>query len=191
LVGKVKQDIIVRGTVTAEDGELLPGVNVLLKGTNTGTVTNMEGAYSLSLPDANGILVFAFIGYTSQEVPLNGRTTLNIILADESQALGEGVVTAFGLERKRESLVYSVTEVRGEEFTQSRETNIATALTGKIAGVNATSMASGPGSSSRVVIRGNGSLSGNNQPLYVVNGMPISNRDRKSTRLNSSHVKIS
>lgn len=174
-VGKVKQDIIVTGTVTAEDGELLPGVNVLLKGTNIGTVTNMEGAYRLSLPDANGILVFSFIGYTSQEVSLNGQTTLNIVLADESQALGEVVVTAFGLERKRESLVYSVTEVRGEEFTQSRETNIANALTGKIAGVNATSMASGPGSSSRVVIRGNGSLSGNNQPLYVVNGMPISN----------------
>jgi TonB-linked SusC/RagA family outer membrane protein len=174
-IGDIKQDVTVTGKVTAEDGELLPGVNVLLKGTSTGTVTDLEGNYSLSVPNANGTLVFSFIGYATKEVPLNGRNNIDMVLSDESQALSEVVVTAFGLERKRESLVYSVTEVRGDEFTQARETNIANSLTGKIAGVNATSMASGPGSSSRVVIRGNGSLNGNNQPLYVINGMPISN----------------
>ncbi|MEX0884374.1 MAG: carboxypeptidase-like regulatory domain-containing protein, partial [Cyclobacteriaceae bacterium] len=172
---KIKLDFSIRGKVTSEDGESLPGVTVLLKGTNVGSITDMDGNYSLNTPEGNGILVFSFIGYTSQEIPINGRSVINIALANESQALQEVVVTAFGLERKRESLVYSVTEVRGEEFTQSREINIANSLTGKIAGVNATSMASGPGSSSRVVIRGNGSLSGNNQPLYVINGMPISN----------------
>ncbi|MEX2564993.1 MAG: SusC/RagA family TonB-linked outer membrane protein [Cyclobacteriaceae bacterium] len=172
---KIKLDFSIRGKVTSEDGESLPGVTVLLKGTNVGSITDMDGNYSLNTPEDNGILVFSFIGYTSQEIPINGRSVINIALANESQALQEVVVTAFGLERKRESLVYSVTEVRGEEFTQSREINIANSLTGKIAGVNATSMASGPGSSSRVVIRGNGSLSGNNQPLYVINGMPISN----------------
>jgi TonB-linked SusC/RagA family outer membrane protein len=170
-----KQEITVTGKVTDEGGESLPGVNVLLKGTNVGTVTDLDGNYSLTVEDENGILVFSFIGYSAQEVAINGQNVVNVTMVDESQALGEVVVTAFGLERKRESLVYSVTEVRGEEFTQARETNIANALTGKIAGVNATSMASGPGGSSRVVIRGNGSLNGNNQPLYVINGMPISN----------------
>lgn len=170
-----KQEITVRGKVTDATGEALPGVNVLLKGTSEGTVTNLDGNYTLTAEDENGILTFSFIGYSSQEVAIRGQSVINVTLVDESQALGEVVVTAFGLERKRESLVYSVTEVRGEEFTQARETNIANSLTGKIAGVNASSMASGPGSSSRVVIRGNGSLTGNNQPLYVINGMPISN----------------
>ena len=171
--------IAVQGTVTdQQDGGPLPGVNVLVKGTSNGTVTDVEGKYQINVPNEDDVLLFSSIGYTTQEVAVNGRTTLDIMLTEETQALNEVVVTAFGLERKRESLAYSVTEVRGEEFTQARETNLANALTGKIAGVNATSMASGPGSSSRVVIRGNGSLSGNNQPLYVINGMPISNSPR-------------
>lgn len=170
------EEVSISGTVSSENGETLPGVNVLLKGTNIGSVTDMDGKYSITAPNGNGTLIFSFIGFTSQEIPIGGRSIINVTMVDESQALGEVVVTAFGLERKKESLVYSVTEVKGEEFTKSRETNLANSLTGKIAGVNATSMASGPGSSSRVVIRGNGSLNGNNQPLYVINGMPISNR---------------
>ncbi|GAA4444973.1 SusC/RagA family TonB-linked outer membrane protein [Ravibacter arvi] len=167
------------GKVTDESGSGLPGVSVLLKGTQKGTITDTEGRFTLDITAAQragGILVFSFVGFTSKEVPVGNETSFSIQLTPESKALNEVVVTAFGMEKKRESLVYSVTEVKGEEFTQAREVNIANALTGKIAGVNATSMASGPGSSSRVVIRGNGSLSGNNQPLYVVNGMPINNR---------------
>lgn len=169
----------ITGKVRDETGASLPGVNVLLKGTQRGTITDVDGRFVLDVPDAerNGaILVFSFVGYTTKEVPLGNETDLSVQLVPESKALNEVVVTAFGMERKRESLVYSVTEVKGEEFTQAREVNIGNALSGKIAGVNATSMASGPGGSSRVVIRGNGSLNGNNQPLYVVNGMPITNR---------------
>lgn len=167
-----------KGLVTDENDNGLPGVNVLLKGTQAGTITDAEGNFSLEIPDqqTNAILVFSFVGYTTQEVIVGGQRELKVSLQPESKTLQEVVVTAFGMERKRESLVYSVTEVKGKEFTEAREVNIGNALTGKIAGVNATSMASGPGGSSRVVIRGNGSLNGNNQPLYVINGMPISNR---------------
>ena len=171
--------IRISGKVTAQsDGQGLPGVNVLVKDSSIGTVTDVEGNYSIEAGSEDDVLIFSFIGYLTLEEPINGREEIDVALAEDVQSLDEVVVTAFGLERKKEGLAYSVTEVEGQEFTQARETNVANALTGKIAGVNATSMASGPGSSSRVVIRGNGSLNGNNQPLYVINGMPISNSPR-------------
>lgn len=170
---------LVRGTVSDEAGTGLPGVNVLIKGTQRGTITDGDGQFSIDVPadqTSTAVLVFSFVGFSSKEVEVGNESVLNVQLLPESKSLDEVVVTAFGMERKRESLVYSVTEVKGEEFTQAREVNIGNALSGKIAGVNATSMASGPGGSSRIVIRGNGSLNGNNQPLYVINGMPITNR---------------
>ena len=166
----------VSGTVTAsEDGSALPGVNVLLKGTSNGTTTSADGKYTLSIPDGGGTLVFSFIGYTTQEVAVGTQTTVDVVMNQEVQSLGEVVVTAFGIAKEKKGLVYSVTEVKGSDFTQARENNVANALTGKIAGVNATGMATGPGGSSRIIIRGNGSLGGNNQPLYVINGMPMDN----------------
>jgi TonB-linked SusC/RagA family outer membrane protein len=166
----------ISGTVTADDnGEAIPGVNVLLKGTTTGTTTDADGKFILSLPDGGGTLVFSFIGYASKEVPVTSETSISVTMTQEAKSLNEVVVTAFGIAKEKKGLVYSVTEVKGSEFTQARETNVANALTGKIAGVNATGMATGPGGSSRIVIRGNGSLGGSNQPLYVINGMPMDN----------------
>jgi TonB-linked SusC/RagA family outer membrane protein len=166
----------ITGTVTGQDdGSPLPGVNVLLKGTTTGTTTDAEGKYALSIPDGGGVLIFSFIGYATTEMTVTNETVVNVTMAQEAQSLNEVVVTAFGIAKEKKGLVYSVTEVKGSEFTQARETNIANALTGKIAGVNATGMATGPGGSSRIVIRGNGSLGGSNQPLYVINGMPMDN----------------
>ena len=167
-----------KGVVNDENGSGIPGVNVLLKGTQAGTITDVEGRFGIDIPNGvpNPTLVFSFVGYTTQEIVVGALKEMKVTLQPESKTLQEVVVTAFGMERKRESLVYSVTEVKGKEFTEAREVNIGNALSGKIAGVNATSMASGPGGSSRVVIRGNGSLTGNNQPLYVINGMPIRNR---------------
>ena len=168
--------VVVSGRVTsATDSVALPGVNVVLKGTSTGTTTDSNGQYSLSLPDNGGVLVFSFIGYTSQEISVTTQSTLNVAMTEDIQSLSEVVVTALGIAKEKKSLAYSVSEVKGEEFTQARENNIANALTGKIAGVNSTGMATGPGGSSRIIIRGNGSLSGNNQPLYVINGMPMDN----------------
>lgn len=174
--GKDIPDIIITGQVTGEeDGLPLPGVNILLKGTSKGTNTDANGNFSLSIPDAGGTLIFSFIGFVSQEMEVTSATTLNVALKSDAATLGEVVVTALGIEKSKKSVAYSVTEVKGDEFTQARETNVANALTGKIAGVNASGMATGPGGSSRVIIRGNGSLSGNNQPLYVINGMPMDN----------------
>lgn len=166
----------VSGTVTSQDDGLpLPGVNVVFKGTSTGTTTDANGKYVLTIPDEGGILVFSFIGYATQEISVSNQTTVDVVLAQEAQSLSEVVVTALGISKEKKALAYAVSEVKGTEFTQARETNVANALAGKIAGVNATGMATGPGGSSRIVIRGNGSLNGNNQPLYVINGMPMDN----------------
>ncbi|MCE7063702.1 SusC/RagA family TonB-linked outer membrane protein [Dyadobacter sp. CY326] len=168
----------VSGTVTDETGVGLPGVSVLVKGSQSGTSSDAEGKYKLDIPDeeiGSAVLIFSFVGYTSQEVPVGTQAEISVKLAPEAKALNEVVVTALGISREKKALAYAVTEVKGSEFTQARENNVANALTGKIAGVNATGMATGPGGSSRIIIRGNGSLSGNNQPLYVINGMPMDN----------------
>jgi TonB-linked SusC/RagA family outer membrane protein len=167
--------INVSGKVVDNSGVPLPGVTVKIKGTNSGTVTNADGHYSLVVPDENTVIVFSYLGFISQEITVGGRQTIDVQLAENRNNLNEVVVTALGISRQKKALAYSVTEVKGEDFTQARENNLANALTGKVAGVNATGLSTGPGGSSRVLIRGNGSLSGGNQPLYVVNGMPIDN----------------
>ncbi|WP_221406192.1 SusC/RagA family TonB-linked outer membrane protein [Daejeonella lutea] len=165
---------IVRGQVTDGTGQGLPGVSIKVKGSNIGTSTDASGNYSFNFP-VNSTLVFSYIGFITQEIPMNGRSTINVQLADDSQALSEVVVTALGISRDKKALSYALTEVKGDSFTQARENNLGNALSGKVAGVNASSTATGPGGSSRVVIRGNGSFSSDNQPLYVVNGVPINN----------------
>lgn len=166
----------ITGVVLDEKGAGLPGVSVVLKETQRGTTTIADGTFSLdNVPDENAVLVFSFVGYQRQEVTVGTQTTLSVSLVPESSTLSEVVVTALGIAREKKALAYAVSEVKGSEFTQARENNVANALTGKIAGVNATGMATGPGGSSRIVIRGNGSLNGNNQPLYVINGMPMDN----------------
>ncbi|MCF8452220.1 MAG: SusC/RagA family TonB-linked outer membrane protein [Pedobacter sp.] len=174
------KDIVVKGQITDAQGETLPGVSIKIKGTNTGATTDIDGRFTISVPDNNSILVLTYIGYQTQEVTVGGRTTLNIKMEAANTALTEVVVTALGISREKKALAYSVTEVKGEEFTQARENNVANAFSGKIAGVNVTGMSTGPGGSSRVIIRGNGSLSGNNQPLYVINGMPMNNTSREN-----------
>ncbi len=166
------------GKVTDEKKEPLPGVSVVVKGTSTGTVTDATGAFKITLPGETGTLIFSFVGYESQEVPVNNQSVIDLQLKPSAQALNEVVVTALGIAKEKKALAYAVAEVRGEEFTQARDNNIASALTGKVAGVDATQINAGPGGSSRVIIRGNNSLSSSNpnqQPLYVVNGLPINN----------------
>lgn len=168
---------VVKGKVTSqEDGLPMPGVNILLKGSSHGTSTNADGNFSFNMPNEGGVLVFSFIGFISREASVSGnQTALDIALKPDAAVLSEVVVTALGIERSKSTIAYSVTEVKGEEFTQSRENNVANALIGKVAGVDAAGISTGPGGSSRVVIRGNGSVTGNSQPLYVINGMPMDN----------------
>ncbi|MEJ7740109.1 MAG: SusC/RagA family TonB-linked outer membrane protein [Chitinophagaceae bacterium] len=165
-------DITVSGQVTGTNGEVLQGVSILLKGTATGATSDGAGRYRISVPD-NGTLIFTFVGHETKEVEVKNQTMINVKLDPSATNLTDVVVTAFGISKERKGLVYSVTTVKGSEFTEARETNVANALTGKIAGVDATQVAAGPGGSSRIVIRGNGSFNSNQQPLYVVNGLPI------------------
>jgi TonB-linked SusC/RagA family outer membrane protein len=176
LVTPLWAQIQVSGRVTAAGNEALPGVSVVVQGTSTGTITDVNGNYTVSAP-GNGTLNFSYIGYQPQSIAVNNRTTINLTLAVDQRQLGEVVVTALGIERQTRALQYSVTEVSGEPLTMARENNIANQLAGRVAGVNVTNVASGPAGSSRVIIRGNTSLQGNNQPLYVVDGIPMDNNN--------------
>ena len=176
--GKTVLQQQVTGIVTDADGAPLPGANILEKGTTNGVQSGFDGNFSIGVSDENAVLVVSYIGFAAKEVPVNGNTTLNVRLEESAEGLDEVVVTALGITRDEKALPYSVSELAGEGLTQARENNLGNALTGKIAGVNASGSATGPSGSSRVIIRGNGSLSGDNQPLYVVNGVPINNTNQ-------------
>ncbi|QNF34510.1 SusC/RagA family TonB-linked outer membrane protein [Adhaeribacter swui] len=167
--------LVVKGLITDEAKQPMPGVTVLLKGTSTGTATNAEGTYSLQVPNGNGTLVFSFIGYVTKEVAINNQTVINTSLASDAQALNEVVVTALGIKREQKALGYSVSTVSAEQITQAGNTNFASALYGKAAGVKITTAPGGATSAANVQIRGINSLSGNTQPLYVVDGIVIRN----------------
>lgn len=170
------QERTISGRVTSiEDGSPLPGVNVVLKGTTNGTATDVDGRYSISVPTGGGTLVFSFIGLTSQEVEIGTRSTVDLQMAQDVQQLSEVVVTAFGIEKQKKAVGYSVQDVKGEQLTLAREGNLVNSLAGRIAGVQITNASGSPGSSSRIVLRGASSLTGNNQPLFVVDGIPINN----------------
>ncbi|WP_255491400.1 SusC/RagA family TonB-linked outer membrane protein [Dysgonomonas sp. ZJ279] len=171
----------VSGIVTDASGVTLPGVTVAVKGTSVGTISDYDGNYSLDLSKAttpNPVLVFSYIGYLAQEVTVNGKTEINVVLAEDAQKLDEVVITALGIKRQRRSLGYSTANVSGDQFTESRDANLGNALSGKIAGVSVANNSTGLGGSSRVIIRGNASLTGNNQPLYVVDGVPFDNSNQ-------------
>lgn len=168
----------IRGKVVDSKGESLPGVSVRVKGTAVGTTTDTEGIFLLNAPD-NGTLVFSYIGYVSQEIAVNGRTSFNITLMEDQQVLGEVVVTALGIERSSKSLTYAAQTIKSDQLNQAKETNLINSLQGKVAGVTITKNATGPGSSSNVVLRGQRSVFGNNQPLYVIDGVPMDNTSRE------------
>lgn len=169
------QQQTIRGIVTDEKGTPFPGVNVIVKGTSNGTVTNADGAYSISIPSDANILVFSFVGYFIQEVTIDGKTTVDVSLQPDVTSLDEVVVTALGIERSSKSLGYATSKVNSDQLAINRTSNFMNTLQGKVAGVNITSMSTGPGGSSKVRIRGQSSMSGQNAPLIVVNGVPIDN----------------
>lgn len=171
------QELTITGQITSsEDGMPLPGVNVMVEGTTVGAVTDFDGEYSVEVPSDDVTLIFSSLGFTSQEISVNGRSAIDIVMEPALDQLNEVVVTAFGIEREKKALGYSVQEVSADDLTQAREVNVANSLKGRVAGVHVNATSGGPGGSSYVVIRGNSSLSGNNQPLYVVDGIPIDNQ---------------
>lgn len=180
-IGQVEaQDLLIKGRITSsEDDQPIIGATLLLQNgqdSNQGTVTDVNGQYSLSIQGPETILVISSIGYISQTIKVGNRSEINIQLDPDIGELSEVVVTAFGIKREKKALGYSVQEVNTEELTQAREPNVVNSLKGKVAGVHINPTSGGPGGSSYVVIRGNSSLTGNNQPLYVVDGIPIDNQ---------------
>lgn len=184
LQGMTAQGKRITGTVTdAETGGPLPGINVVEKGTRNGTSTDFDGNYVINVAGDSAILVFSAIGYTEREMAVGGQSTINVTLTENVELLGEVVVTALGIKRETKALGYSLTEVGGEEIATIKTPNAINALQGKIAGVNITQNSTGAAGSSRVIIRGNNSLTGQNQPLYVVDGIPIGNENNGAASL--------
>lgn len=171
LVFSIPENII-SGKVTNETGTAIPGASVIIKGKTKGTFTNNNGEFSVEA-NRGDVLVFSSVGYQLKEVTIGRNNTINVQLTEVSKELSTVVVTALGIKKERRSLGYSVTEVKGDELTQAREINVANSLVGKVAGLNVSSVAGGPGSSTNVIIRGVSSLGNTNQPLYVVNGVPM------------------
>ena len=165
----------VLGKVTDETGQPLPGVNILEKGTTNGTNSDADGNYTITLKDENAILIFSFIGYATKELTVNSQSTINVILEPDTKTLEEIVVTALGIEKSSKSLGYATSKVTGDQISVNRTTNIMNTLQGKIAGVNISSLGTGPAGSSKIRIRGQSSISGQNNPLIVLNGVPIDN----------------
>ena len=166
---------VVSGRVTDETGAAVPGVNVLVKGTALGTATDAEGKYSLTVPDESAVLVFSFIGYATQEVSVSSRTNIDVTLKPDVRALEEVVVTALGIEKSTRGLGYATTKVNSDQLSVNRTTNLMNALTGKIAGVSISSLGTGPAGTSKIRIRGQTSINGQNNPLFVINGVPMDN----------------
>lgn len=166
----------ITGKVTsADDGSGIPGVTVLVKGTSTGVLTDLDGKFSISVPKDATALQFSFVGMQKQELALTASNAVEVIMQSEAQKIEGVVVTALGISRDKKSLGYSVQDVKGDELNKAREANVVNALTGKVAGVQITNSSGSVGASSRIVLRGVTSLSGDNQPLFVVDGVPISN----------------
>lgn len=164
----------VRGKVTDAKGQPLAGATVRIRGTNKGVATDQSGNFTINA-NKGDILVISEIGYTEQQVKVADNASISVTLMESQTQLNQVVVTALGIKRQTRALGYSTTELGGDKFTQSRETNLGNALTGQVAGVAVAGVATGPAGSSRVVIRGNASLKGNNQPLYVIDGVPYDN----------------
>ena len=182
----IAQDRTVSGTVTSQGDNLpIPGVSVKIVGASGGAITGSDGKYSVSVPSGATALQFSFIGYTTQNKPINSSGVINVALVGDSQGLNEVVVTALGIRREKKALGFSVTEVKGDELANVGNQNVLNSMNGKVAGVQVISSGGAPGQAARIVIRGgNKSITGNNEPLFVIDGVPISNSNDGNSAAN-------
>ncbi|MDR2847797.1 MAG: SusC/RagA family TonB-linked outer membrane protein, partial [Bacteroidales bacterium] len=162
----------VTGVVTDETGATMPGVNVMVRGTTIGVVTDADGKFSINAASTD-VLQVSFVGYTTQEITVGEQTSVNVSLAEGAQQIDEVVVTALGIKRDKKALGYATQEISADKLLETRTSSVANALIGKVAGAQITESGMGMGGSTRIVIRGASSLSGQNQPLWVVDGIPI------------------
>ncbi|MDR0893104.1 MAG: SusC/RagA family TonB-linked outer membrane protein [Mediterranea sp.] len=168
------------GTVVDSNKEPLIGVSVQVKGTTDGGITDMDGNYRVVTRKANPILVFSYVGYKTQEIAVKGNAPLSVTMEDDSQALDEVVVTALGIKREKKMLGYAVQEVKSDQLNQTGDPSVTSALEGKVAGLQMNTAGTGLGGSTKITIRGNSSLSDNNQPLWIVDGVPFSDNNNSS-----------
>ncbi|HET8737133.1 MAG TPA: SusC/RagA family TonB-linked outer membrane protein [Pricia sp.] len=167
------QEKTISGTVTDQNDLPLPGVNIVVQGTTTGTQTDFDGNYSIEAEEGQ-VLVFTYIGQAEVQHTVGAGNTIDVQMEEDAQALDEVIVTALGIERKPRELSYSVAKVDTEQLTQTRSTNAATAMVGKVSGMQINTIGNGVNPNTRVVLRGNRSLLGNNQALIVIDGYPSS-----------------
>jgi TonB-linked SusC/RagA family outer membrane protein len=174
----------VTGTIADATGAKLSQVSVIVKGTKQGTTSDIEGKYKINAP-GNATLVFSSVGFRSVEEPVSNRSVIDIVLMADNRNLGEVVVTALGITKESRRLGYAATNVKAEDLSVNRTSNVMNALQGKVAGVNISSLGTGPGGSSKIRIRGQSSISGQNNPLIVINGVPVDN-----TNFNDNAVSV-
>ena len=176
----------ISGTISDASGLPLPGATVIVKGTASGTSTDFDGKYTIKA-NQGATLVFSFVGYTTKEIKVGASNTINVQLSEDAQALEEVVVTALGIKREKASIGSAVTTVSSEQLNEGSQANIADAIKGKVAGVVISNSSTDPGASSGMIIRGFSSLGGSNQPLYIVDGVPISDGSNFSSSLNGGY----
>lgn len=172
--GEEQKAGVVTGKITSVSETMgLPGVNVVIKGTTTGVITDFDGNYSIEVPDNYTVLQFSFIGFETQDMPVTGKKVIDVVLKENMESIDEVVVTALSIERSKSSLGYSVTQVGSDQINQAKENNPVNSLAGKVAGLQITKAPTGVDGSSRVILRGVASLLGNNRPLFVIDGIPM------------------
>ena len=185
VVNEILQQKHITGKVLSQDGSPLAGVTVVLVGTNSGTITDADGFYSIDVQNNQSVLRFSFIGYGTKDVTVGSQNVINISLEETLMQMDEVIVTALGIKREAKSLGYAATSVNTDQIADPSMVNFANNLTGKIAGLNVSSLASGAGGSSKIRIRGQSSLGADNSPLIVVNGVPINNAPISSNNPNA------
>jgi len=180
------QQRVITGTVISdEDGLGLPGATVLVKGTTVGTTTNLDGNYSITVPAGSDVLVFSFVGLKSAEESIGNRTVIDVTLAVDAAQLSEVVVTAIGVEREKKALGYGVSTVGDEQLENRPEQDVSRVLQGKVPGVNITATNGMSGSGTNMVIRGYSTVTGSNQPLFVVDGVPFNTSTNSTNEYNT------
>jgi len=170
------QDFHVSGTVTSsDDGLPLPGVTIRVEGTTTGTISDINGSFELSVQSGSETLLFSFVGYADQQITIENRSRIDVILQPSSEILDEVVVTALGIERDAKSIGYSIQKIKGDELVIARDESAINQLAGRVSGLTISETNGGAGSSTRILLRGNNSFTNNNQALIVIDGVPIEN----------------
>ena len=174
---KVGQERTITGQVIDTKGEMLIGVSILQKGTSNGTITDMDGNYTLKVSGEQPILVFSYIGYKTLDVPVGGQSNINVTMSDDTQVIDEVVVTALGIKREKKMLGYAVQEIKSDQLNKTGDPSVTSALQGKVAGLQMNTAGTGLGGSTKITIRGNSSLTDNNQPLWIIDGVPFSDNN--------------